>query len=50
MLDRIYSTNIDFEMACLHCGDRTFIGKHTELGKWLRKEEQQNERALNGLL
>ena len=39
-LDRVFSDNKNFETSCILCGDRKFIGKETDLGKWLTKKEQ----------
>ncbi len=38
-LDRIFSDNKNYETSCLICGDRRFIEKDSELGKWLAKKE-----------
>lgn len=40
-LDRIYTDNKNFETSCLLCGDRRFINKDSELGKWLQLNEQK---------
>lgn len=48
-LDRVFTDNVSFETSCLHCGKRTFVGKSTELGKWLTLKERKMARAQNGL-
>lgn len=40
-LDRVFSDNKSFELYCVICGDRRFVGKDTELGKWLEKMERE---------
>lgn len=49
-LDRVFSDNKNFETSCILCGDRMFIAKETELGRWLTKKEQalRNARSLVG--
>lgn len=49
-LDRVFTDNTSFEVACLHCGDRKFISKNTELGQWLVQKERRIDRATNGLV
>lgn len=44
-LDRVFSDNKNFETACLICGDRRFISKDTEFGKWLAQMEQRRMSA-----
>lgn len=39
-LDRIFSDNKNFETSCILCGDRRFISKDTEVGRWLEKMER----------
>lgn len=41
-LDRTFSDNKNYELFCILCGDRQFVSKMTELGKWL--EEKETER------
>lgn len=48
-LDRVFTDNTSFEVACLHCGDRKFVLKKSEFGKWLSKQERTMDRAQNGL-
>lgn len=48
-LDRVFTDNVSFETSCLHCGDRKFVNKTTELGKWLAKREAKLDRVQNGL-
>lgn len=48
-LDRVFTDNTSFEAACLHCGDRKFIKKDSELGEWLQRRERKIDRAQNGL-
>lgn len=38
-LDRVFSDNKNYELYCILCGDRRFVSKDTELGKWLEKME-----------
>lgn len=38
-LDRVFSDNMSFETFCILCGDRKFVKKDSELGKWLQKQE-----------
>ena len=40
-LDRVFSDNKNFEVYCMLCGDRKFVNKDTELGKWLAKMESK---------
>ena len=40
-LDRVFSDNKNFETYCILCGDRKFVHKDTELGKWLEKMETE---------
>lgn len=49
-LDRVFTDNMSFETSCLHCGDRRFIGKTTELGLWLESKEVKMARLQNGLV
>lgn len=44
-LDRAFSENMNYESSCLLCGDRQYIGKDTELGKWLTKKEKARQHA-----
>jgi hypothetical protein len=44
-LDRIFSDNKNFETSCILCGDRRFIGKDTEDGRWLAEQEQRRMAA-----
>ena len=39
-VDRVYSDNKNYELACLSCGDRKFVGKSSVFGRWLDKKEQ----------
>ena len=48
-LDRVFTDNTSFEVACLHCGERKFIKKQTEFGQWLARMEAALDRATNGL-
>jgi hypothetical protein len=48
-LDRVFTDNVSFEVACLHCGDRKYIAKSSEIGKWLVKKELRIEAVTNGL-
>jgi len=48
-LDRVFTDNTSFEVACLHCGDRKYINKNTEMGKWLAVREIKLDRLTNGL-
>lgn len=48
-LDRVFTDNTSFEVACLHCGQREYINKDTDIGKWLSKLEVKMERIQNGL-
>jgi hypothetical protein len=38
-IDRVFTDNRNFELYCIMCGDRKFITKRSELGKWLAKQE-----------
>lgn len=49
-LDRVFSDNASFEVACLHCGDRKFVQKESELGNWLAVKEERMARVTNGLI
>lgn len=49
LLDRVFSDNMSFEVACIHCGDRKYINKHSELGEWLTVQETKRERLRSGL-
>jgi hypothetical protein len=49
-LDRVFTDNMSFELACLHCGTRKYINKKTELGQWLTKRESRMARLENGLV
>lgn len=40
-LDRTFSDNKNYELFCILCGDRRFVNKGTELGKWLEAREQE---------
>lgn len=48
-LDRVYTDNKNFETSCILCGDRRFIGKETEIGQWIQKQELRRmaERSLS---
>lgn len=48
-LDRVFTDNVSFEVACLHCGHREYISKGSELGLWLSKQETKMARLQNGL-
>lgn len=39
-LDRVFSDNKNFEMYCLLCGDRKFIGKATPVGQEIDRLER----------
>lgn len=47
-LDRIFSDNKNYETYCIICGERKFIQKDSEFGKWLTSMERQR-RALGVL-
>lgn len=49
-LDRVFTDNVNFEAACLHCGAREFISKTSKKGTWLAVLERRMERAQNGLV
>lgn len=42
-LDRTFSDNRNFEVYCVMCGDRKFIGKETSFGLWLERMETLRE-------
>jgi hypothetical protein len=44
-LDRTFSDNKNYELFCLLCGDRRFVSKSTELGKWLQVKERKRMQA-----
>ena len=44
-VDRTFTENRNYEVFCIICGDRKFISKNTELGKWIHKKETQRETA-----
>lgn len=44
-IDRVFSDNKNFEVYCIMCGDRKFIGKRTELGLWLARSEEARMNA-----
>ena len=44
-LDRTFSDNKNYELYCILCGDRQFVSKDTELGKWLDKKERERQFA-----
>lgn len=44
-LDRVFSDNKNFELYCIMCGDRRFVSKDTELGKWLEQMESDRMAA-----
>lgn len=44
-LDRVFTDNKNFETSCIICGDRKFISKESELGKWLTKMEKARTNA-----
>ena len=44
-LDRVFSDNKNFETYCILCGDRKFVSKDTELGKWLALMETRRSKA-----
>lgn len=46
-MDRIFSDNKNYEVYCILCGDRRYVGKETDLGIWLTKMELA--RALGSL-
>lgn len=48
-LDRVFTDNLSFEVACLHCGDRKYISKSSEVGQILVKLESRLGRLENGL-
>ncbi len=45
-LDRVFSDNKNYEVACIQCGDRKFISKESEFGRWLTKMEMARENAI----
>ena len=48
-IDRIFSSGFDFEVSCLHCGERKFIPLETPQGKVFEKREKLIARIQNGL-
>lgn len=44
-LDRTFSDNKTFEVYCIMCGIRKFVGKDTGLGKWLTVKETARLRS-----
>lgn len=40
-LDRVFSDNKNYELYCILCGDRRFVSKSSELGKWLGVKEAE---------
>lgn len=44
-VDRIFTENKNYETFCIICGDRRFISKGSELGRWLHKMESARENA-----
>jgi len=44
-VDRTFTENRNYEVYCIICGARRFIGKGTVLGKWLDKMEKARENA-----
>lgn len=34
-VDKMFTENVDYETFCILCGDRRFIVKESELGKWI---------------
>jgi hypothetical protein len=38
-LDHVSADNRNLEVYCVLCGDRKFVSKSTELGKWLLLNE-----------
>ena len=45
-LDRIFSDNLNFETACLMCGDRQYVAKNSVFGAYLDKMEKALRRQL----
>jgi hypothetical protein len=45
-LDRVFSDNKNFELACIQCGDRKFVSKDSEIGRWLTRMEAARENAI----
>lgn len=43
-LDRVFTDNKNFEMYCLLCGSRKFIGKETEVGQEIDRLERRRKR------
>ena len=44
-LDRTFSDNKTFEVYCIMCGVRKFVGKDTGFGKWLQAKETARLRS-----
>lgn len=40
-LDHVSVDNLNLEVYCVLCGDRKFVSKSTELGKWLLLNEEK---------
>lgn len=47
-VDRVFSENKNYEVACLTCGVRRFINKGTVFGRWLEKRESLFEAGTGG--
>lgn len=40
-LDRVFSDNMNFEVFCVICGDRKFVSKSSDLGKFIEESERR---------
>jgi len=38
-VDRVFSENKNYELFCILCGNRPFVGKNTSFGRWLHRKE-----------
>jgi hypothetical protein len=41
LLERLFSSNKDFETSCIICGKRDFVPKESRLGLWLARHEKE---------
>lgn len=45
-VDRVFSENRNYEVACVLCGGRRFINKDSVFGRWLHKKESAFQNAV----
>ena len=47
-VDRVFSDNMNYEVACILCGVRRYIGKSSVFGQWLHVKEEILRNAASG--